>query len=92
MTKIITSRTGKPVKTIMSWGSWADGQKWIDRVMAAGPDVPWSRVPTSSVGEGMATCTVKEAIALVEPENAEEIMARFKARMKLTPYTNWSGD
>ncbi|MDD4460358.1 MAG: hypothetical protein PHQ24_11265 [Proteiniphilum sp.] len=46
----------------------------------------------SSVGQGMASCTVKEAIALVEPENAEEIWKRFQARLKNSPYTNWSGD
>ena len=86
------SRTGKSVETIMSWNSWADGQKWIDRVMAEGPDVPWSKVPMSSVGRNMAICTVKEAIALVEPENVEEIWERFQARLENSPYTNWSGD
>jgi len=40
----------------------------------------------------MAICTVKEAIALVEPENAEEIWERFQARLENSPYTNWSGD
>ncbi len=92
MAEMMLSRTGKPVKTVMFWRTWTDGQKWIDRVMGSGPDIPWVKHAISSVEEGMATCTISEAIKLVEPENADEIMARFRARMKKTPYTNWSGD
>ncbi|WP_461369036.1 hypothetical protein [Candidatus Darwinibacter acetoxidans] len=88
----MVSRTGKTVKTVMCWKHWSDGQKWIDRVMNLKPDEPWSKFPSSSVERGMASATVEEAIKLVEPENGEEIREKFKKHLKMSPYTNWSGD
>ncbi len=90
---IVQSRTGKPVNCIMGWrNDWRNAEKWIDKLKNLEPGKPWFDHATSSVEQGMAEATIREAILLVEPENPDELMVKFHEYIKNSSYTNWSGD
>lgn len=56
------------------------------------PVEPIEPYACSSVERGMFMAWLEQAIELGRPADKEELLAKAKRMLELTPYTNYSGD